>query len=363
MIFAGVCVAAAIFIAGLFGWLVSAWGYGLFLAAVALWGGSILLSIIFIFSNFLETERLKKHCRYSFFAGLWAYIYCIAAFGGFFIYEAFAGRVDLKYMLFGPAILTALGILEYGIFRALISKNRATFERYRPFISREKINKKSIRRILVDDIILQKTLYSVSFIRWLRHSLILWGFAFLVLIEMFRVFFQEALPAFGFQDIWHVPNHPVRLTFGFLYDFFGLMVIVGCLLSIGWRISVQGTDDKKFSDTPTVWFLLFVMFSGFIVEALRISGLSMDEPYVAVEFVGYALALMLASKSADLMAFYDLLWIIHVLGSCLFIAYVPMRRLIHSCATPFGRLMNSQKEMLSDKKRAILSGLFGRNGK
>ena len=185
-------------------------------------------------------------------------------------------------------------------------------------------------------------------------------FSFLVLIEVFRVFFQEALPAFGFRDVWHVPDHPIRLTFGFLYDFFGLMVVAGCVLAIAWRISVQGSEDKKFSDTPTVWFILFVMLSWYMVEALRISASPMDEWYLPFEFVGYLIALPLAGRSESLMKFYDGLWIIHVLGSCLFIAYVPLRRLIHSCATPLGRLMNSQKEMLQDKKRAILSGLFSK---
>ena len=34
------------------------------------------------------------------------------------------------------------------------------------------------------------------------------------------------------------------------------------------------------------------------------------------------------------------------------------KRLIHSCATPMGRLMNSQKGMLEAKRRASISGLF-----
>ena len=352
--------AVIVLIAGLSGILVSAWGYGFFLSASLLWGASIFFSMVFIFTKFVETKKLRNYCKYFFVAGVWAYVYCLASFGGFFTHEAFSGRVEFKYILFGPAILAALGILEYGIFRALISKNRPSFERYRRFISRDAINVKSIRRTLIDDIILHKTLLSVSFIRWLRHTLILWGFSFLVLIEIFRVFFQEALPAFGFRDVWHVPDHPIRLTFGFLYDFFGLMVVVGCILAIAWRISVQGSEDKKFSDTPTVWFILFVMLSGYMVEALRISASPMDEWYLPFEFVGYLIAIPLAGRSETLMKFYDGLWIVHVLGSCLFIAYVPLRRLIHSCATPLGRLMNSQKEMLQEKKRTVLSGLFGK---
>jgi len=56
------------------------------------------------------------------------------------------------------------------------------------------------------------------------------------------------------------------------------------------------------------------------------------------------------------------LWYIHVLGSCAFIAYVPVKRLVHSCATPVGRLMNSQKGLLAAKRQSTLAGLMGEQG-
>ena len=59
---------------------------------------------------------------------------------------------------------------------------------------------------------------------------------------------------------------------------------------------------------------------------------------------------------------YEFLWLAHVLGSCLFIAYVPIKRLVHSCATPMGRLMTSQTRLLAEKKRAVLSGLMMHRG-
>ena len=68
---------------------------------------------------------------------------------------------------------------------------------------------------------------------------------------------------------------------------------------------MHGTDEKKFSDTPTVLFLLFVMVTGFFVEALRISAIDSTEPYLAVEFVGYFLAILIGDRSATLMSIYD----------------------------------------------------------
>jgi len=35
-----------------------------------------------------------------------------------------------------------------------------------------------------------------------------------------------------------------------------------------------------------------------------------------------------------------------------------VKRLVHSCATPLGRLMNSQKGMLAAKKRGVLGAML-----
>tara|TARA_B100000686_G_scaffold355387_1_gene474356 strand:- start:30982 stop:32106 length:1125 start_codon:yes stop_codon:yes gene_type:complete len=357
----GLLVALGILIAGFWGSLVAAWGYAFFLGASAFWGIAIFFALIFLFTKYIETNKLRRLCKIFFLIGLWSYIYCIASFGGFFTSEAFLGNVDYKYIIFGPTVLAALGILEYGVYRALITNNRPTFNRYRRFLSRESIDHKSLRKTLIDDVILHKSLYKVSFIRWLRHTLILWGFAFLVLTELTRVVFQEAFPAFGLPDVWHIPGHPVRLVIGFLYDFFGLMVTVGCVIAIGWRIAIGNSEEKKFSDTPTVWFILFVMISGYLVEALRISSEPMDAWYIPIEFVGYLIALPLVGHSDNFMKYYDALWLIHVIGSCLFMAYIPLKRAIHMFATPFGRLMNSQLTILRDKRNTILSHLNGRD--
>jgi nitrate reductase gamma subunit len=110
-----------------------------------------------------------------------------------------------------------------------------------------------------------------------------------------------------------------------------------------------------------VLFLLFVVVSGFVVEGMRIAGSGM-QPFHAVSFVGYAFALFIPARDWLGTAAYEVLWQVHVLGSCLFLAYIPLKRLIHSCATPMGRLMNSQRGLLEAKKMGVLRGLAGRSG-
>jgi nitrate reductase gamma subunit len=205
-------------------------------------------------------------------------------------------------------------------------------------------------------VVLQKSLFSVSRLRWLRHALIFWGFTLLFATELAAVLFREILAAFGWGGLW-AEGHPLRIGFDLAFEVFGLAVLLGCLLAFLWRWLARGTADEKFHDTPTAIFLFAVVLSGFLVEALRI-GAETPDPLHAVSFVGYALAAVLGSGAGAYDALYEPLWWGHVFGSCLFIAYVPVKRLVHSCATPMGRLMNSQKGLLEAKRRASISGLL-----
>jgi nitrate reductase gamma subunit len=341
---------------GAAGMLTEAWGYGLLLASALLLLGSAILFSIFIFSHRFDTATLKARFTWLFLIGAALYVLGAAALGGHFLHEALQGRLALKWMLFGPAILAALIVLDIGLYRILIGGNLPTYRRYGGVIAREASDPAAMRRTLLDEVVLQKSLFSISRLRWLRHALIFWGFSLLFATELVAVLFREILAAFGWAGLW-AEGHPLRITFDLAFEIFGLAVLLGCLLAFLWRWLARGTADEKFHDTPTAIFLFAVVLSGFLVEALRI-GAAPPDPLHAVSFVGYALAGALSLGADAYDALYEPLWWGHVFGSCLFIAYVPVKRLIHSCATPMGRLMNSQKGMLEAKRRASISGLF-----
>ena len=135
------------------------------------------------------------------------------------------------------------------------------------------------------------------------------------------------------------------------------MVLIGCLLALLWRVKVQGTAEQKFTDTPTAVFLFFVVVSGFLLEGARIAAEDGLTTNVA-SFVGVLFARLFEVGSDTYDRIHAPLWYIHVFGSCAFIAYVPVKRLVHSCATPMGRLMNSQTGLLAKKKEAALRGML-----
>ena len=348
---------AAVLAAGLAGGLTAAWGYGLFAAAASLLGAAAVCFGIFAFSRAGDTALLRRALTALLWSGIGAYALALCAFAGFFTREAFEGRMELRWILFGPAVLVALLVLDSGLYRKLVKNNLPTWRRYGKFISREQADPAAMRRTLVDEVIVHRSLFEASKIRWLRHTLIFWGFAWMVAFELAAVFLREGFPAFGWRDVWREPGNPVRLVFDAAFDLTGLMVMAGCAIALAWRVRVNGTPEQKFSDTPTTLFLLFVVASGFVVEGLRIAA-SLGDPAHAASFVGVAFARGLLGAGMAREAAYQPLWLVHVIGACAFIAYVPVKRLVHTCATPMGRLMNSQKGLLLARKQRILGAML-----
>lgn len=352
-----IAIAAVLLVAGFAGRLTAAWGYGLLLVATLLILGGVAVFAIFMLTRRFDGETLRGTFAWLFRLGGWSYVLAVAALSGFFTNETLQGRMEVKWILFGPAALAAIAFLDWGLYRLLIKKNLPTWQRYGHLISRTQSDPEAMRRTLVDDVVLHRTLFSVSGFRWLKHTLIFWGFATMFGIEVVAVFVREAVPAFGLPDVWRTHGHPVRLAFDVAFDVTGLMMLVGCALALAWRVAVNGTAEQKYTDTPTAAFLFLVVVSGFVVEGMRIAAAPPD-PVHALSFAGYAFAAATPRGLAESAVAHEGLWLLHVLGSCAFIAYVPVKRLIHSCATPMGRLMNSQKGLLAAKKLASLQGLI-----
>ena len=351
--------AAAWCLLGVTGIVGAGWGYGLFFASLLLLAGAAAAVALLALTRAFDTERLRASAAWLGLGGAWLYVWAVGALCGHYALETLEGRMELRWIVFGPVALAALIVLDVGLYRMLVGKNLATWGRYRGVIRRELANPQAMRRTLVDDVILHRTLRSVSGFRWLKHTLIFWGFGLMFATELLAVFVREGFPAFGWSDIWEEAGHPVRLAFDFVYDFTGLMVLVGCVLAIGWRIAVEGTDERKYADTPTAVFLLLVVVSGFVVEGMRLAALP-GGAAPGVSFVGDVFARAMPGEAGPGSTAYEVLWLVHVLGSCAFIAYVPAKRLVHSCATPMGRLMHSQRELLAEKRRTVLTGLMTR---
>ena len=332
-------------------------GYGFLLVSVLLIAGGIAATALLIFTHTFSTDALTGTLRWLFWAGAWFYVIGVFDLSGYFIAEGLAGNVELRWMLFGPLALATLALFDVSMYQVIVQKNRPNWNRYRQHIYRENSQPALARRTFLMDVVLHSSLFSVCSFRWLRHTLIYWGFALLFGVEIVAVFVREGFPAFGLTDIWEISGHPVRLAFDFAFEFFGFMVLAGCILSFIWRVKVSQTEEQKFADTPSVIFLFLVVLSGFVVEAARFATDGMPDGS-GYSFLGFALASMMSDRAHLLVGIYTPMWYLHVFGSLAFIVYVPAFRLIHSIATPIGRMITSQKDILLNKRIHSLSGLM-----
>ena len=342
---------------GLAGRLPAAWGYALFAISGLLLGSGIAVFAVFVLSRAGDTRLMQRWFSTLLGAGAGAYVLSLAAMAGYYVHETFQGRMEWRWILFGPSILTALIVLDYGLYRKLVKNNLPTWRRYNQYISRDQSDPNAMRRTLVDEVVIHRSLFHTSKIRWLRHTLIYWGFMAMFATELIAVIIRDGFPAFGWRDIWREQGNPIRLAFALIFDVTGLMVVLGCLLALMWRVAVNAKPERKYSDTPTTIFLLFVVVTGFIVEGLHLLP-TLGVPGPRVAFVGVLAAQIMAVIGLTNTALYEPLWLIHVIAACGFIAYVPVMRLIHSCATPLGRLANSQIQMLAAKKRGVMSAML-----
>lgn len=351
---ATLAIAFLLVVLGLAGVVSLAWGYALFAAAELLLACGIFAFAVFALGK--QQRGMFEPARVALILGGAAYLWAVSALAGTYTHLAARGEIEWQWIVFGPCILLALIALDAGLYRKLVRNNLPTWRRFRPYITRDRADSGSLRRTLLDDVILHRSLYRVSKVRWLRHTLIYWGFIAMFATELVAVIVRDGFPAFGWQDIWRAPHHPVRLVFDFIYDLTGVMMLAGCLIALVWRATVNSSPERRYSDTPTTLFLLFVVVSGFVVEGLRMLP-TLGQPGNWASFGG-----MLTARALGVMGVHGApmqgAWLLHVLASCAFIAYVPAMRLVHSCATPMGRLMNSQKQMLAAKKCGVLAGMM-----
>ena len=331
--------------------------YGLLLVSAAVLLAAVATLARLLLSGGGRTESLTATMRWLFAAGGWAYVIGVCDLSGYYIAQAVAGNVELHWILFGPAALVSLILFDIGVYQLIYAKNRPTWERFHQHIRREDAEPEQMRKTFLADVAFHTNLLAISKFRWLRHTLMFWGFALMFMVEVVAVFVREGFPAFGWPDIWDIPTHPVRLAFDFAFEFFGTMVLIGCLLAFVWRIKVNQTPEQRYADTPSVIFLFLVVVSGFWLEGARLAldGLPVGSGY---SFIGWVLASMSPGESGFLASTHTPLWYFHVFGSLAFIVYIPAYRLAHSCATPIGRLMNSQKRILARKREHSLRGLM-----
>jgi len=157
----------------------------------------------------------------------------------------------------------------------------------------------------------------------LIHLSIFIGFVFL--------FIGTVIVSFDY-DIWHLLFGQSSFLIGDFYlifsvvlDIVGVMAIIG-ILAAAFRRYIQRPErlNNVFDDALILFWVLFILITGFLVEASRIAAL--DPPWKNWSVIGSAMAGIFPAGETS---WHRIFWWVHLVAAFGFIAYIPYSRLKH----------------------------------
>ena len=241
------------------------------------------------------------------------------------------------------------------------------------------------------DFLFQRRIFKESFVRWLAHMLIFYGFMLLLLMHALETVVSEAL----FSEYYSTLN-----PFFFLRDFFGAMVLAGVILAAIRRyLSKPQRLRTGGMDHYAIMIVAVIMLSGIALEGLKIASHSefmrMVDEFASIDdedeiqaleavwardygtvspnveapfdeelietgievhesncmdchasakwaFNGFATAKLIKPMVLwlDEKDGVTLLWYIHILACFIGLAYLPFSKMFHLIATPLSLMTN-----------------------
>ncbi len=172
----------------------------------------------------------------------------------------------------------------------------------------------------------------------IAHLFIFWGFVALT-ITTGLIFLQLDL----IKPIWKVSflKGGFYLGLSLFADVFGILAIIGTLMLLARRYFIKPNWlDEKPEDKLILWFLLAVLLTGFIVEALRIQATEANpaspmHAYMWFSPGGAIVAYLFSGMSVEaIKSTHKVLWWIHGVGALGFLAFIAYSKLLHIFMVP-----------------------------
>ena len=214
-------------------------------------------------------------------------------------------------------------------------------------------------KILIGDVIFHRKLFGQSVLRWLAHTLLVFGFVATFIVDMLKGFttgylveWSKSFPIFSFAHEFETGL--LRPFLDFFLEFFSFLILVGCVMAIVRRFFIRPDQLRtEEEDITSLLFILFLEISGFFIEGYRIAHPEVVEArvYMAnftpasannwVSFGGYFVSQFL--KDIKLSA--DFLWYFHVIPSLIFFIHIPHSKLLHIFTSSVTIFSDRQKEL------------------
>jgi nitrate reductase gamma subunit len=181
--------------------------------------------------------------------------------------------------------------------------------------------------------------------------LISWGFSVLFAFDVLTALLTKYLPSGPFMA-----GNGGWLFLKFGLNLSGMVLMVGLAIALWRGARTAGTPEAAFNDTPGTIFLLLVVVTGFVAEAMRFANLPPD-PSRGWALLGHWLAEAIRG-GAPYGSSYSFFWMAHALLASALLAYLGWSRMIHVFAAPLGRLFYHEPAVREAKVRAVMEGLL-----
>ncbi len=224
----------------------------------------------------------------------------------------------------------ALGIFGYGLYR----RYQMWKAMGKPEMRMDNMGER-IKLLLKNALLQVKT--SADAYPGIMHGLIFFGFFVLIFGAAFDATEFHITEPLGVAFL----RGKVYLTASFLYEVFGLAVLVGVIMAVHRRyltkpdrLGYKGEPDNRPDDAIVLLLIGAIIVTGFVIEGLRISVTLEETPWEYWSFVGYFLSHFFTGMETDTAeAAHKFFWWLHTFIALAFIAYIPFSRLLHIFTT------------------------------
>jgi len=196
---------------------------------------------------------------------------------------------------------------------------------------------KTIFKIFIFDIILQRRILQESVQRWSMHSLIYLAFLGRLCLSLFTVITYKVAPDSNLALSLIDKNNWFCAS---VNDLLGLFIVLGVTLAIIQRFVTKPRHVlSKEQDIIALIIIGLLVFSGFLAEGVRILVTQIPSDIAIYSFGGYLIAKVLAVSGSDFQSAYGYVWYAHAIIWAFFIAYLPFGKLKHILTTPLSLLL------------------------
>src|SRR2546422_120111 len=215
-----------------------------------------------------------------------------------------------------------IGVLFTGLYRNLFAKLAVIFGASGRFIPLQEVNAAALGQACADEVVFQRRILLRGRLPWARHMLISWGFSVLFVFDVLTALLTKYLPSEPFMA-----GNGGWLFLKFGLNLSGMVLLVGLVIALVRGAKAVGTEEARFNDMPGAAFLLAVVVTGFIAEAMHFANLQPD-PSRGWALLGHWLGEAIRG-GAPYGTAYSFFWISHALLASAFLTYLGWSRMIH----------------------------------